>query len=229
MRLFGGVLFLAATASLLPAGIVNYNGDIMPAAYPFPSQVFGADALMTTDTHVLEMVTAPHEGVWFGAASGMADSGSGNYVSLDARVSVDATDWYLYFGDGANFAEFKLNAGSFYYQTATEIAGPVAMDLTSSYHNFSIWMRTGIVTYAVDNTVVYSGAAVHYDGTPILVGDPSGADLGTTGSMFVDRLAIVNGADFASAPAIPDSPEPSTWMLCGAAMAVAGYKRLRSR
>ena len=52
------------------------------------------------------------------------------------------------------------------------------MDLTSSYHNFSIWRQTGIVTYAVDNSVIYSGAAVAYGGTPILIGDPSGTDPG---------------------------------------------------
>ena len=61
------------------------------------------------------------------------------------------------------------------------------MDLTSSYHNFSIWMRTGIVTYAVDNTVVYSGAAVHYDGTPILVG---GRRTCTLGLVAMDMLAV---------------------------------------
>lgn len=119
MRLFGGVLFLVTTASFLSAGIVNYNGDIMPGSdpggYGFPSQVIFGDTQMTTDGSALKMATVPYEGVWFGASSGMALSGSGNYVSLDTRVSLDATDWYLYFGDGANFAEFKISADSFSY------------------------------------------------------------------------------------------------------------------
>ncbi len=228
IRALGGLTFLTLCASLMPAANFTYDGSILPGAFGFPDQVAGAHAAFSPSSSGLTMTTAFEMGIWFGGYHMTAGSAQGNYLSVNTRVSTDASDWYIYLGDGANLALLSLSAGQFNYQTADNLF-TLPHDLTSAFHTFDIWMKSGVVTYALDHSVFFSGAAVGYGGDPLLIGDPSGGTIGTTGSMYIDRVTVVNGADFDSAPAIPDSPEPSTWMLCGAAMAVAGYKHLRSR
>jgi len=220
-----GALCLGLLASGLQAGILNYDASVMPASLGITQVIFG-DTTMTTSGGVLQMTTYPFEGVWFGGTSGMAPWFLGNYMRVDTQLNAASDDWYIYFGDAHNLALLRLGLNYLTYQDAAGLH-TITADLASSFRTIEIWMKNGIVTYAYDHQTIFSGAAVPYGGDPWLIGDPSGTDAGTSGTMFVDQVNIVNGVDFdSSAPAIPpSSPEPSTMLLGGTALGYLVYRR----
>ena len=88
-----------------------------------------------------------------------------------------------------------------------------------------MWLQNGTVTYALDGVNLLSGAALANTGTQLFVGGSSGSTISGTGSMYVDNLTLLGGANYASAPPIPDNaPEPSSLLL-----ALAGVRMLATR
>ncbi len=97
------------------------------------------------------------------------------------------------------------------------------------FHSFEMWLQTGTVTYALDGVNLFSGAAVAYAGTQLLVGDSSGSTISATGSMYLDNLTLPGGANYGSAPPIPDSaPEPSSLLLAFAGVGMLARRLARN-
>ena len=202
------------------AASINYTAAAMPNVSGFSQQIVFSGTSMSTDGSVLTMTTANARGVWFGSASLTSSSAAGNYLAVDARFSSGATAWSIYFGDGTNLALWELDGNSFAWQTSAGISASVSQDLSTAFHRFEMWMQSGVVTYALDGVNLFSGAAVAYGSNQLLIGDSSGPTIGGTGSMFVDGVTLLGGANYASAPPIPDNaPEPSSLLL---ALAGAG-------
>lgn len=220
---------------LLPLGLlvpalsfgasINYTAAAMPNVSGFSQQIIFGGTSMTTDGSVLTMTTATARGLWFGSTSLTSSSAAGNYLAVDARFSSGATEWFIYFGDGTNLALWELGGNYLAWEDSSGMSANVAQDLSTAFHRFEMWMQSGIVSYALDGNLLYSGAAISYSPTQLLIGDSSGPTIGGTGSMFIDGVTFLGGANYSSAPAIPDGvPEPSSLLL-----ALAGVGMLARR
>lgn len=229
---------LLCAAGLAPAAQISFDGSSVPSS-PFTVVIFGGTSMNATGGE-LTLTTAPVQGVWFGFSGSAADanlgsSAEGNYVGIRAKLAPDADDWSMYLYDGTSYASFLFQSDAYEYSYAGPV-GPMTsilpIDLTT-FHDFEFWLQDGIVSYAVDGVLQYSGPAGSAAASKILViGDGSGSTPTGTLSMTFDGATVFTGADYSLAPSIPDPapvPEPSSYALMGAGIAGIGLFARRRR
>lgn len=197
---------------------------------------------MNASAGELRMTTADNQGIWFGFNGSNADStlgasSQGNYVGLRTKLSAGATEWSVYLYDQSHGAAFLFDHDGYTYMH--DLLGAYgetseAIDLTT-YHDFAFWLKDGVVSYAVDGVLKFSGTAHASGASKILViGDGSGSTFGGAGTMYIDSSAVTTAGDYAGAPAIPvlaaaAIPEPSSAFLLAGGAALIGLARLRRR
>ena len=224
-----------------PFGVTNTS--------PWTRVRFGDTAFGVSDG-VLTMATAPFRGTWFGNGTaighnpGWSFSASevGTYIDISLKLGANSEDWSLYFHDASGYqGALNFNPAG-HYNTPTSFgvnylfANPgnvatenfMAMDLSDKFHRFEILLKAGVVSYAIDGVLAFSGAAV-LSGTQqlLVIGDGSGSSPTGVGSMQVDRIHIDTAPQISSLAAVP---VPGALPLLGSALALGGlWRRRRAR
>ncbi len=132
----------------------------------------------------------------------IGSSSEGNFVSVRARLMDNSEDWYVYLADGVHEAYVNL----FPIQVLFGHAGghDTSTIDTTAFHLYSISLVNGQVSYSLDGTDVYSGAA-----KLSTLPDPSEKYLGIgdiwgfgdrgIGSFVVDDVIVANPVPLPSA------------------------------
>lgn len=208
---------------------------------------------MTASASQSVLTTGYIAGVWFGWGASYGNtpawtpgtSAQGNHLSISGSFSAGSKDWHAYLYDGSHLAEIEWNptgcgAGDCYSvapQNGVKVwhagATPetasntfVPLDVTQA-HTYEFLLRNGQVSYRIDGSVVYSGAAfaTPFSGALLVIGDGSGSTLTGAGSMTITSVS------FDTAPSaqvlVSSVPEPETtalWMV-GVAVAMLAARR----
>lgn len=199
---------------------------------------------------VLTMTTGPNRGTWFGNGTAIghhpgwsfSTSAVGTYIDISLKLGADSEDWSLYFHDASGYeGALGFNpAGSYnapiqfgvsyFFAGAGNIGTTnfVTMDLSDDFHRFEILLKDGMVSYAIDGELAFSGAAFLSTTQQLLViGDGSGSTPTGLGSMQVERVHIDTAPEITSLAAVP---VPGALPLLGSALAFGGlWRRRRTR
>jgi hypothetical protein len=214
--------------------------------YPWTGVIFGGTGMVASNG-ILAMQTSPYAGIWFGNGSligynpgwSLGSNSSGNYISITMALSAGAADWSLYFFDSSGYeaaigwnpaGDYNLptQAGfTYFYANPGNVGanGFVSLDLSAAFHTFDILMKNGVVSYALDGAVLFTGGAYATGSTNLLViGDGSGTSPTGTGSMYVDRLIVDTAPTFDTLSTVP-VPAALPLFLSGAGL--LGWLRRR--
>lgn len=198
---------------------------------------------------VLNMATSPSRGLWFGNGTAIGhnpgwvfgSSSVGTYIDISMKLGANSEDWSLYFHDGSGYAgaltfnpagayNLPTNFGvSYLHAEPGNVAanGFLPMDLSDGFHRMEVLLKNGMVSYAIDGVLAYSGQAF-LSGTQqlLVIGDGSGPTQTGVGSMQVDRVHIDTAPQISTLTSVP---VPGALPLLGSALAAAAFMRRRRR
>ncbi|QDU34876.1 hypothetical protein KS4_29520 [Poriferisphaera corsica] len=209
-------LVLCCSATPVNAIYIDYDASVMPNNHTDPfSYVEFSSTSGSVSGGELTLTTAPAEGIWFGKYNhpsfavpwNLAPSSDGNYLSVTAKLAPLATEWSMYFYDGAHFAGLGLidnhtiEITKYHTPTGNLETQLIAVD-TTEYHQYELLLKDGLVTYRLDgSTVLYHGDAypTTFSNT-LVIGDGSGSMISGTGSMMIDHVVFQTSPDFMIVP-----------------------------
>ncbi len=252
-----GMIMLMLTYGNVRAAVVNtlpYPGtqDWTDVVFPGTSMVLGAGGTKTT------MTTSYSAGVWFGwgdpvnyghtyptPAWSLGTDAEGNYLSVTASLGANATDWSAYILDGSYQASFGFApCGSYSCNGLQDGVNLLLPDATNSSgfsnlfvpldtnipHTYEFLLKNGQVSYQIDGTLYYSGAARAYQPSNnlrvLVIGDGSGSTPTGIGSMTVYAVRLETGP---AANTLSSVPMPSTLWLFGTGFAGLAITLARRR
>jgi len=236
------------------AAVVNtlpYPGTPDWTDVVFPGTSMVLDASRTT------LTTASSKGVWFGWGDpvnyasyqtpnwNLGTNAEGNYLSLTASLGTNATDWSAYILDGSYQAAFTFAPCGSYscngLQDGVNLLLPdpnnpngfvsefITLD-TNKSHIYEFLLKNGQVSYRIDGTLFYNGAARAYQPPNnlrvLVIGDGSGSDPTGIGSMTVHAVRLETGV---AANSLSTVPSPSTLWLFGTGVAGLAIRLARHR
>lgn len=195
-------LFLRSTLAFLGlAGIssgmvIDYDANITPndpsMGSTFTAQVFTGTRWEALNGE-LTLYTAYAQGIWFGHDNfisipywAISDYDIGNKINI--RAKVQGNDWSFYLRDGSYAATFRFFSDHF----TCSFPGGTQTNYTNmdSYHDYEIFLKDGLVTYSVDQSVLYSGRASSSSTKVLVIGDGSGPTIGGNGTMTIDHVTV---------------------------------------
>ncbi len=175
---------------------------------------------------ILTLSTTYMKGLWFGnnpdydaVPWDIGDYNEGNMVSIRSKLGENSGEWQFYLYDG-NYV-----SGYYFLEDSVEIIGYGIYEIdTSEYHDYFIQLGDGLVQYKIDDSIIYSGAAIDSThGKRLLIGDGGSSSNTGYGSMLIDEVTIQTHA---GAPV----PIPgAVWLLgSGLASLVVAHRKKRS-
>lgn len=248
------ICFAGSASALTITDDMNSAPSTTPGTtnnYPWTSVIFGGTA-MSANAGITTLSTTYNEGIWFGNGSyignypgwNLGTASSGNYLSLTTKLVQNSAYWSFYYVDldgyyaGINFnpttSTDSYNAPTQYgYEFVWGNASHqgqstfVAMDLSDRFHTFEALLKNGLIDYAVDGQVVFSGFAAYSGATNLLViGDGSGSTPTGTGSMLIDRVVFDTAPTMNNLASVP--VPAAAWLLGSGLLGLAGVARRKA-